>query len=77
METNRIELTPEQKVVLAALSQETGEPVDTLLDKMFEELQERMRAPKKGFKEALCSLGLEGLDLTRVNGADRPDIECD
>ena len=77
METNRIELTPEQKGVLVSLSQETGEPVDVLIDKALDELQGRMRTPKKGFKEALRSLGLEGLDLKRVNGPDRPDIECD
>jgi predicted DNA-binding protein len=44
METGKIELTPEQKGVLAALSQETGEPVSTLIDKALEELQEHMRA---------------------------------
>jgi hypothetical protein len=77
METQKIELTPEQQGLLAALSQETGEPVDALLDKALEELQTRMRAPKKGFKEALRSLGLEGLNLERVNGPDRPAIERD
>jgi hypothetical protein len=51
--------------------------VDALLNKVFEELQERMQTPKKGFKQALRSLGLEGLDLKRVNGPDRPDIEWD
>jgi hypothetical protein len=77
MDINKIELTPEQKGVLVALSQKTGEPVGALLNKVFEELQERMQTPKKGFKEALRSLGLEGLDLKRVNGPDRPDIEWD
>ncbi|ETW99577.1 MAG: hypothetical protein ETSY1_14455 [Candidatus Entotheonella factor] len=77
METGHIELTPEQKGVLAALSKETGEPVAALLDKMLEELQTQMRSPKKGFKEALRSLELEGLDLTRDSGSDRPSIECD
>jgi hypothetical protein len=47
METNRIELTPEQKGVLAALSQETGEPVSALIDKALEELQERLRARRE------------------------------
>lgn len=77
METTGIELTPEQKGMLAALSQETGEPVDALIDKALKELQGRVRTPKKGFKEALRSLGLEGLDLERVNGPDRPEIEWD
>ncbi len=77
METKHIELTPEQKGVLATLSKETGEPVDTLLDKMLEELQTRMQPPKRGFKEALRSLELEGLDLTRESGPDRLSIECD
>jgi hypothetical protein len=48
MDTNKIELTPEQKGVLVALSQKTGEPVGALLNKVFEELQERMQTPKKG-----------------------------
>jgi hypothetical protein len=77
METTRIELTPEQKGVLAALSQETGEPVNTLIDKALEDLQGRVRTPTKGFKEALRSLGLEGLDLERLNGPDRPETEWD
>ena len=77
METQKIELTPEQKSRLATLSQETGEPVGVLIDKVLEELQTRMRAPKTGFKEALRALELEGLDLTRVNGPDRPAIESD
>ena len=51
METNRIELTPEQKDILAALSKETGEPVDTLIDKALEELQERMRARRANGKQ--------------------------
>ena len=63
--------------MLAAISQETGEPVDLLLDRVLEELQTRARPPKKGFKEALRSLELEGLDLTRVNGPDRPGLELD
>jgi hypothetical protein len=36
METNKIELIPEQKGVLVALSQKTGEPVGALLNKVFE-----------------------------------------
>ncbi len=44
MEINRIELTPEQKGVLASLSQETGESVPDLIDKALEELQKRLRA---------------------------------
>jgi len=43
METGKIELTPEQKGVLASLSQETGEPVSALIDKALEDLQEHMR----------------------------------
>jgi hypothetical protein len=77
METQKIELTPEQKGVLATLSQETGEPVNTLLDQALEALQTRLRPPRKGFKEALRSLGLEGLDLARIRGPDRPAIDCD
>ena len=46
METNRIELTPEQKRVLASLSQETGEPVDALIDEVLKELQVRVRAAR-------------------------------
>jgi hypothetical protein len=44
MEMNEIELTPEQKGVLASLSEETGEPVDTLIDKALAALQAHMRA---------------------------------
>lgn len=77
MEAQKIELTPAQKSRLATLSQQTGEPVDVLLDNMLEELQTRMQVPKAGFKKALRSLELEGLDLTRVNGPDRPAIESD
>ena len=72
MDTNKIELTPEQKGVLVALSQETGEPVDALLNKVFEELQERMQTPKKGFKEALRSLGLNWLRV--LDTAEMPHI---
>jgi len=77
METQKIELTPEQKSRLATLSQETGEPVGVLIDKALEELQTRTQAAKPGFKDALRALDLEGLDLTRVNGPDRPAIESD
>lgn len=52
METGKIELTPEQKGVLASLSQETGEPVSVLIDRALEELQEHMRAGRaKGEQE--------------------------
>lgn len=44
METNKIELTPEQQSVLASLAEETGEPVDVLIDKALEVLQGLMRA---------------------------------
>jgi len=44
METKKIELTPEQKGVLAALSEETGESVSALIDQVLDTLQERMRA---------------------------------
>ena len=47
METSRIELTPEQKGVLAALSQETGEPVSALIDQALEALQERLRVRRE------------------------------
>jgi hypothetical protein len=52
METGKIELTPEQKGVLASLSQETGEPVEALIDKALEDLQEHLRAGRtKGEQE--------------------------
>jgi hypothetical protein len=52
METGNIELTPEQKGVLASLSQETGESVSALIDKALEDLQEHMRAGRtKGKQE--------------------------
>ena len=52
METGKIELTPEQKGILASLSQETGEPVSALIDKALEELQEHMRVGRaKGEQE--------------------------
>ena len=52
METRDIELTPEQKGMLASLSQETGEPVSTLIDKALEDLQEHMHARRtKGKRE--------------------------
>jgi hypothetical protein len=53
METGKIELTPEQKGILASLSQETGEPISALIDKALEELQEQhMRAGRaKGEQE--------------------------
>lgn len=44
METNNIELTPEQKGMLASLAQETGGPVNALIDKALEDLQEQLRA---------------------------------
>lgn len=44
METNKIELTPKQKGMLASLSEETGKPVEALIDKALEELQQHMRA---------------------------------
>ena len=47
METNKIELTPEQKGVLAALSEETGESVSALIDQVLDALQERMRAARE------------------------------
>jgi predicted transcriptional regulator len=52
METNNIELTPEQKGMLASLAQETGEPVDALIDKALEDLQERLHTKRtSGIKE--------------------------
>jgi hypothetical protein len=47
METNKIELTPEQKGMLASLAQETGEPVNALIDKALEDLQERLRRARE------------------------------
>jgi hypothetical protein len=44
METNKIELTPEQMGILASMSQETGESVDALLDKALDDLQANLRA---------------------------------
>ena len=44
METSKIELTPEQKGLLASLSQEMGQPVSTLIDKVLDDLQEQVRA---------------------------------
>jgi hypothetical protein len=55
MEARNIELTPEQKGVLASLSQETGEPVSALIDKALEDLQEHMRTGRaKGEQEHGC-----------------------
>jgi hypothetical protein len=47
METSNIELTPEQKGVLASLSEETGEPISALIDQVLHELQERVRAARE------------------------------
>ncbi len=44
MEMREIELTPEQKELLAALSQETGQSVSALIDKVLDDLQEQVRA---------------------------------
>ncbi len=47
METkHNIELTPEQKGVLASLAKETGESASSLIDKLLDELQERLRAAR-------------------------------
>lgn len=47
METRHdIELTPEQKGVLASLAEETGESAASLIDKVLDELQERVRASR-------------------------------
>jgi hypothetical protein len=52
METSHdIELTPEQKGVLASLAEETGESVASLIDKVLDELQERVRASRVHQKE--------------------------
>jgi hypothetical protein len=50
METGNIELTPQQKGMLASLSQETGEPVSALIDKALEDLQEHMRTGRANGK---------------------------
>ena len=55
MQTNKIELTPEQKGVLAALSEETGESVSALIDQVLDALQERMRAARAGEKQDSCA----------------------
>ena len=47
METSNVELTPEQKGVLASLSEETGESISALIDQMLNELQERVRAARE------------------------------
>ena len=44
METSNVELTSEQKSVLASLSEETGESISALIDQALKELQERVRA---------------------------------
>jgi hypothetical protein len=44
METHRIELTPEQKGMLAALAQETGKPVTALLQEALDALQSELHA---------------------------------
>ncbi len=47
METrDDIELTPEQKGVLASLAEETGESASSLIDKVLDELQERLRTAR-------------------------------
>jgi len=40
MDTTPFDLTPEQKVMLAALSRETGKPIPALIAKALEDLQE-------------------------------------
>jgi hypothetical protein len=53
METNKIELTPEQMGMLASLAQETGEPVDALLDKALSEFQARLHTRRaNGIKDS-------------------------
>lgn len=47
METRHdIKLTPEQKGVLASLARETGESAASIMDKVLDELQERLRAAR-------------------------------
>jgi TRAP-type C4-dicarboxylate transport system substrate-binding protein len=47
METrNNIELTPEQKGLLASLAEETGESAASLLDKVLDALRERLRTAR-------------------------------
>ena len=41
METTPYDLTPKQKNLLAALAQETGQPIPALLDEALEALRER------------------------------------
>jgi hypothetical protein len=44
METTPYDLTPKQKNLLAALAQETGQPIPALIEKALDELQERVHA---------------------------------
>ena len=47
METpDHIRLTPKQKGVLASLAQETGESASSIMDRVLDELQERLRAAR-------------------------------
>ncbi len=52
METRHIELTPEQKDLLASLAQETGETTSSLIDQVLDELQARLRATHEHGREA-------------------------
>jgi hypothetical protein len=48
METTSYDLTPQQKTLLAALAQETGQPIPALLEKALEALRKRYTAHAQG-----------------------------
>lgn len=63
-----IELTPEQKDVLASLAEETGESTVSLMDKVLDELQERLRAARE------TRQGQVGTDVAEPAGTSRKPI---
>lgn len=65
---------------LLALAELTDREMDDIIREAVAkhlDTQEQAQPLKAGFKEALRSWSLEDLDLERVNGQDRPDIEFD
>lgn len=65
---------------LLALAESTDQDIDDIIheavSKHLDE-QEKARMPRKGFKDVLRSWSLDDLDLERVHGQDRADIECE
>lgn len=65
---------------LLAMAELTDREMDDIIQeavtKHLDE-QEKALRPNKGFKDVLRSWSLEDLDLERVNGPDRADIEFD